>query len=231
MLPTRLLQSIDFRRPKKYQQAMLEAWKKFTSNRQLEPIVPPIIAASWKRCWGRVNPNTPLEFTRMGAEYLLASQTASFDLIAIARPMMEDVYQCIQASGTIILLTNPIGCVLDWVGDEEVIRIMEGWGAGIGSILAEEQIGTSSIGLALAERMPVQVAGWEHFVSQFHKTTGASAPIFDISGRLLGVIGILMPVDRYHNHSLGMIVAAARAIESQRQSDQLLIEQNSQLAE
>ena len=231
MLPTKIFRSIDFRRPKKYQQAMLEAWKKFTSSRQLDSIVPPVIAASWRRCWGRVNPNTSLEFTRMSAEYLLASQTASFDLIAIARPVMEDVYQCIQTSGTIILLTNPIGCVLDWVGDADITGIMEDWGAGIGSILAEEQIGTSSIGLALAERMPVQVAGWEHFVSQFHLTTGAAAPIFDISGRLLGVIGILMPVDRYHVHSLGMIVAAARAIESQRQSDQLLMEQNSQLAE
>src|SRR5262249_45205090 len=150
--------------PVNYQQAMRMAWKRFTANQELDPIVPPLIAASWQRCWGRVNPNNAMEFTRMGAEYMLASQTASFDLMAIARPVMEDVYQCLQNSGTAILLTNSIGCVLDWVGDDEIIQIMNGWGCGIGSILSEELIGTTSFGLALTERMPVQVAGREHFV-------------------------------------------------------------------
>ncbi|HSK65343.1 MAG TPA: sigma 54-interacting transcriptional regulator, partial [Anaerolineales bacterium] len=170
-------------------------------------------------------------FKRMGADYLLASQTASFDLIAIARPVMEDIYQCVQNSGTAMLLTNSIGCILDLMGDEEILRIMEEWGAGRGSILSEELIGTTSIGLALAERMPVQVAGTEHFVRQFHAATGAAAPIFDISGRLLGVLGLVMPVDRYHAHSLGLVAAAARAVENQHQSDLLMAEQNSQLAQ
>jgi transcriptional activator for dhaKLM operon len=217
--------------PENYQQKMLDAWKKFTHNQELDPLVSPLIVASWRRCWGHVNPNKSLEFTRMSADYLLASQTASFDLIAIARPVMEDVYQCIQDSGTAIILTNSIGCVLDLIGDDEVISIMNDWGAGIGSILSEELIGTTSIGLALTERMPVQVAGREHFVQQLHVSTGAAAPMFDISGRLLGVLGIVMPMDRYHIHSLGLVAAAARAIEGQRQSDFLLVEQNSQLAQ
>jgi transcriptional activator for dhaKLM operon len=225
------IQSNVFDTPNGYQRAMLEAWTRFTTNQQLETIVPPLIAASWQRCWGRVNPNNATEFTRMGAEYLLTSQTAGFDLMAIARPVMEDVYQCVQKSGTAILLTNSIGCVLDIVGDDEILKIMYGWGCGVGCILSEELIGTSSIGLALTERMPVQVAGREHFVQQFHVATGAAAPMFDISGRLLGVLGIVMPVERYHIHSLGLIAAAARAIESQRQSDLLLAEQNSQLGQ
>ena len=61
--------------------------------------------------------------------------------------------------------------------------------------------------------------------------TGAAAPIFDISGRLLGVLGLVMPVERYHIHSLGLVAAAARAVENQHQSDLLMAEQNSQLAQ
>ncbi|HEX9387148.1 MAG TPA: sigma 54-interacting transcriptional regulator [Anaerolineales bacterium] len=231
MEPVAAIQSSVSDMPNGYQQAMHEAWKRFTTNQQLDPIVPPLIAASWQRCWGKVNPNNTMEFTRMGSDYMLASQTASFDLIAIARPVMEDVYQCIQNSGTAILLTNSIGCVLDLVGDDEILKIMYGWGCGVGSILSEELIGTSSFGLALTERMPVQVAGREHFVHQFHIATGAAAPMFDISGRLLGVLGIVMPVERYHIHSLGLVAAAARAIENQRQSDVLFAEQNSQLGQ
>src|SRR6266508_3580660 len=117
------------------------------------------------------------------------------------------------------------------MGDEEILKIMYGWGCGVGSILSEELIGTSSFGLALTERMPVQVAGREHFVHQFHIATGAAAPMFDISGRLLGVLGIVMPVERYHIHFLGLVAAATRAIENQRQSDVLFAEQNSQLGQ
>lgn len=212
-----------------YQRAMKEAWKRFTTDQKLDPIVPPLIAASWRRCWGRVNPNSRMEFAKMGPDYLLASQTASFDLISIARPVMEDIYQCVQHSGSSIVLTNGIGCVLDVVGDDEITKTMNDWGIGVGSILSEEQIGTTSFGLALAERMPVQVAGREHFVQQFHVATGAAAPMFDVSGRLLGILGIVMPIERYHIHSLGLVAAAARAIESQRQSDVFLAEQNSQL--
>ena len=231
MEPAATIRSSISDAPDSYQQAILRAWKKFTTNQQLNPIVPPLIAASWQRCWGRVNPNNVMEFTRMGPEYMLASQTASFDLMAISRPVMEDIYQCVQKSGTAILLTNSIGCVLDLLGDDEILKIMYGWGCGVGSILSEELIGTSSFGLALTERMPVQVAGREHFVRQFHVATGAAAPMFDISGRLLGVLGIVMPAERYHIHSLGLVAAAARAIENQRQSDILFAEQNSQLGQ
>jgi transcriptional activator for dhaKLM operon len=229
--PSLTLQSNVFDTPQDYQQSILEAWKRFTTSQQLDPIVPPLIAASWRRSWGRVNPDKTVEFTRMGRDHLLAYQTASFDLMAIARPVMEDVYQCVQKSGTAILLTNSVGCILDVLGDEEIIKTMQGWGAGLGAILSEERVGTTSIGLALAERMPVQVAGHEHFVKQFHVATGAAAPIFDISGRLLGVLGLVMPMERYHTHSLGMVTAAARAVENQRQSDLLMAEQNSQLAQ
>ncbi len=167
----------------------------------------------------------------MGKGHLLASQTASFGLIAIARPVMEDIYQCVQNSGTAIILTNNVGCILDWVGDEDVIKIMEKWGIGLGTIFSEELVGTTSFGLALADRMPVQVTGKEHFIQQFHVASGAAAPVFDISGRLLGVLGLVMPADRYHAHSLGLVAAAARAVENQHQSDLLMAEQNGQLAQ
>jgi transcriptional activator for dhaKLM operon len=55
--------------------------------------------------------------------------------------------------------------------------------------------------------------------------------MFDMSGRLLGVLGMVMPVERYHIHSLGLVAAATRAIENQRQSDALFAEQNSQLSQ
>jgi transcriptional regulator of acetoin/glycerol metabolism len=231
MLPYGTTSTDPFLEPGEYQRAMQVAWNNFTDNQQLDAIVPPFVATSWRRCWGRVNPTSKIEFTNMSSDYVLASQTASFDLIAVARPVMEDVYQCVKNSGTVLVLTNNVGCVLDLLGDEEVLSIMKGWNAGVGSILSEELIGTSSFGLAITERMPVQVAGHEHFMRQFHIATGTAAPIFDMTGHLLGVLGQVMPINRYHIHSLGLVVGAARAIESQHQADVLMAEQTSQLAQ
>ncbi|PWH14638.1 MAG: hypothetical protein DDG60_07750 [Anaerolineae bacterium] len=213
------------------QHALKTAWEQFTRTQQIADNVPPIIAASWRRCWGKINPYQRVEFTRVDTSYLLAAQTASFDLMAVARPVLEDIYQCIQESGTTLILTNPVGCILDMISDSEIHPIVQAWGTQPGCILSEEFIGTTSFGLALTERMPVQVAGYEHFIAQFHQVTGAAAPIFDMSGHLLGVLGLVMPVEKYHVHSLGLVTAAARAIESQRQSEILLAEQNSQLAQ
>ncbi|GAB4487181.1 MAG: sigma-54-dependent Fis family transcriptional regulator [Anaerolineales bacterium] len=213
------------------QQSLQAAWQQFITTQKVDPCVPPIIAASWQRCWGKVNPTKKLEFTRMSSSYLLASQSASFDLIAIARPVLEDLYQCVQNSGTVLILTNNVGCILDLVGDSEMVEVMNRWAVGLGCLLSEELIGTTSFGLAMLERVPVQVAGCEHFSSQFHGVTGASAPIFDPIGHLLGTLGLVMPLEKYHMHSLGLVTAAARAIESQRQADVLLEEQNSQLAQ
>lgn len=218
-------------RPFHDQETLQTAWQQFITTQKVDPCVPPMIAGSWQRCWGKVNPNKKVEFTRMGSSYLLASQTASFELIAIARPVLEDVYQCVQNSGTVLILTNNVGCILDLVGDVEVIKTMEEWDVGLGCLLSEELIGTTSFGLALLERVPVQVAGCEHFARQFHIVTGAAAPIFDPTGHLLGTLGLVMPIEKYHMHSLGLVTAAARAIESQRQADVLLEEQNSQLAQ
>ncbi|MCK7519632.1 MAG: hypothetical protein MZV64_18860 [Ignavibacteriales bacterium] len=60
-------------------------------------------------------------------------------------------------------------------------------------------------------------------------TAQAAAPMFDISGRLLGVLRIVMPMDRYHIHSLGLLLCCTchRRAASVRF---LLVEQNSQLA-
>ena len=45
------------------------------------------------------------------------------------------------------------------------------------------------------------------------------------------VLGLVMPIERYHIHSLGLVAAAARAVENQHQSDLLMAEQNVQLAQ
>jgi transcriptional regulator of acetoin/glycerol metabolism len=214
-----------------YQNRILVAWHTFTNTKIVDPITPPVIATSWRRSWAHINPLQEIQFVNLSGSHLLSSQVAGFNLISIARPVIEDILQCSRQSGMAIILTNGAGCVLDMHCDPEMERQLFQWGISPGTILTEEQIGTNAIGLALITRMPVQVSGAEHYARQLHSMADAAAPIFDPSGVLLGVLSVIMQLDKNPRYALGLVNAGVRAIEGQHQADLLLAEQNNQLTQ
>jgi transcriptional regulator of acetoin/glycerol metabolism len=209
---------------------LYEAWHTFITRHIVLPQVRPIIATSWQRCWARVDPYALLKPPRLSDQHLFSMQVNHFELMAIARPVMEDIYQYIENSNSAVLFANSVGYLLDRVGDPGMLATLESLQIVPGALLAESELGTNAIGVALLEREPLQVVGYEHFSQTLHDFGWAAAPVFDISGKLLGALGIATRVSNFHPYALGLVVAGARAIEAQRQSDQLLEEQNSQLA-
>ena len=207
------------------------AWEKFIKTQTISDDIPAIIANSWRRSWARVNLSQGLNIPRLSPEHFISTQIASFDLISIARPIMEDAYQCVEHSNTAILLVNGAGYVLQMLGDREMIEKLNSLGIDQGTVLAEERVGTSALGLALIEQTPIQVVGAEHYWRGLHDLAGVAAPIFEPTGRSLGALGLFTLYENYHSHSFGLVTAIARAIEWQRQSDNLLAEQNSHLAQ
>lgn len=208
---------------------MRSAWETFVTRHQLQSIVPPMIAQSWKRCWPRLDPYQRPILTRLAADHLLSTQVANFELLSVARPIMEDIHQYIEKSDTVITLVNNAGYILDMLGDLNTLEIVRGIGIENGISLSENQIGTNAFALAILERIPVQVNGSEHYLEPFHQFAETAAPIFDLTGNPLGAFGLINLSHQIHPHSLGLVVAGARAIEGQRQSDHLLDEQNRQL--
>ena len=207
------------------------AWKDFVEQQTIQANISLTIANSWRRSWSRVDLKQPLKFTKLSTEHFLATQISNFDFISIARPVMEDAYQCVENSETVILLVNSAGYLLELLGDREMLKRLNELGIEQGVLLSEEHIGTNALGLALIEQIPIQVIGAEHYRPQFHSLAAAAAPIFDLSGQKIGVLGLFTSVKNYHQHSFGLIAMGAHTIEGQRQSDKLLAEQNSQLAE
>jgi len=206
-------------------------WERFTSRHELPSDISLLIAQSWERCQARLNPHQKVVLARLRGDSLLFAQVTNFELLSIACPIMEDIYQYIEGSNAVVILTNRAGCILDMLGDKPMVEFAQEHGIVKGSVLSEDQMGTNAIALAIIERVPVQVGGAEHYRRQFHAFSGAAAPIFDLSGNPLGALGVLNFAKDHHPHSLGLVVAGARAIEGQRQSDQLLGEYNSQLTE
>src|SRR5258708_562222 len=95
-----------------------------------------------------------------------------------------------------------------------------------GIYLNEGYIGTNAWAMALLESSPVQVIGPEHFLSYFHTLSSVAAPIYNLEGNPLGAIGLLERASSHTAQSLGIAVAAAKAIENQLQANLFVHEAN-----
>lgn len=205
-----------------YDQAKLKVlWKNFVRWGILSASeMDPAIVRSWLRCQkAGLDPTAIPNPSRYTVEELDQERQNCFDLIAIARPLMEDVYYFSGASKTVIYLTNQELYIIDLLGDPDLSGVLGEAGIGEGTCLTEESVGTSAAALALAEGMPAQVVGPEHFFGIWHFITDTAAPIYAPEGEIRGMIGVIT-LERYSQpHTLGLMMAISRAIENQLQAD------------
>jgi transcriptional activator for dhaKLM operon len=217
-----------------YDRAKLKtAWTSFVQTGRF-PSTPldPAVKRSWRVCRDAgLDPFSTPQLTYCETQDFEQRRQASFDLIAVARPFMEDVYQFSGERDMALYLTDETLCAVDWLGDSTLFAMLEEKGLRPGVNLQEEQVGTNAAAMALNEGIPVQVVGPEHFYRAFHFISGTAAPIHATTGRMLGVIGLVTLEENSHPHTLGIVMAAAKAIENQLQADQTLGEAHRHLGE
>ena len=92
------------------------SWRRFVEQGALDPQIDPLVAMSWRRCLRKHNPYTDGVLPRLSEDALQGLRVRQFDLIAIARPFMEDIYQCVEQSGHLVALLDATGCILDVLG-------------------------------------------------------------------------------------------------------------------
>ena len=136
------------------------------------------------------------------------------ELILIAAPFLSHLYDFVRGSSFFAILNDSEGCILDLFGDEEILSEARALKMIPGAYMDEENIGTNSMSLVLSEKMPVQVSGKDHFINAYHKWTCSAAPIKDSVGNIIGVIDLTSYSENVHPHTLGMVIAAAHAIEN-----------------
>lgn len=136
---------------------------------------------------------------------------ASF--IQIAEPFMDHVYNFVKGSGFFAILTDKDGCILSMIGDEEILEIAFSFEMVPGAFMDEKSIGTNAMGTALYEDKPVQLSAGEHYINAYHRWTCSGAPIHDVDGSIVGCLDLTGFSEGVHSHTLGMVVAAAHAIE------------------
>lgn len=215
------------------EQSLADAWKGFAEGGEVPSAgLDPAVVRSWRHCRDLgLDPCTPPPPVRCEEEELERRRYACFDLIAIARPFMEDIYQFAGESDMIVYLADDQLYMLEQLGDGALMGRMEELGFTAGVHLAEEQLGTNAASVALREGMPAQIAGAEHFFRPYHFLTDTATGFHAPSGKMMGVIGIVTLESNSNPHTLSIVMAAARAIENQLQAEESFFEAHRHLTE
>lgn len=195
----------------------------------IKATIDPIIFASWERCQHAFTDNSlhlSSSEQRKQRQVRLAQHS---NLISIAVPYMEDIHQFIEGVAIAVILTDHEGVVLSLEIDRSHVSQLRQIGMSIGEQWTEETIGTNAIGLSLITAMPTQVVGAEHFLQIFHDYGASAAPIHDEHGAIIGTIAIMTEAEDTGQAQLALVMATARAISNQLQSDLILQQANHRL--
>src|SRR5690349_11717158 len=121
----------------------------------------PSLAHSWNRCASR-EMRRSLEYplpSPLGVSALDFSSLKRY--LALARPIMEDVYQFVEGSPCLIAFADSDARLLEIIGDSALQEELDAIGWTMGMCWTEECAGTNGLALALLESFPMQVVGAE----------------------------------------------------------------------
>jgi len=193
------------------------AWNRFVATGEIDSSsVPSLISGSWIRCR-----NLGLDPRDQPSEVLLDKVDVerrvvrNRDLLNVALPIITELQALVKGSGFLTLITDKDGVVLEMLCDQRLRDAGLERNLTVGGVWSEEQAGTSAIALALRLGHAVQVVGAQHYFEKDHDLTCSAAPIVSPDGRPAGILNMSGPSAQAHPHTLGMVVAASKAITNQ----------------
>jgi len=194
-------------------------WKKFISGIPANQIDTTIVSETILQSWERSRKYGIDPFLRKINIVLKGPELDTLlgknaELIHTSEPFLDQLYQCIKGSRFVCTLCDHEGYILKIVGDEDIINNVKEGTFIVGALTSENSIGPNGIGAVLIQDKPIQVFATEHYCISFHKYTCSGAPIHDHEGNIIGVLNMTGPYLEANPHTLGMVVAAAHAIEN-----------------
>ncbi|MBI4591511.1 MAG: sigma 54-interacting transcriptional regulator [Candidatus Rokubacteria bacterium] len=186
-------------------------WKRFSTTGEYDPAkVRAFVGESWQRARSLgLDPLGAGPVLRLSGDAFQKKLRENSLLIRVAKPLMESLYPVLEKSSYWVVLYSPDGYILYRIGRPEDIRMLEMLGVFLGTCKREDVAGTTGFSLVSRLKAPVQIRGPEHYFEGWHIAFGSYAPILDPSGELIGAIGICSSTPGHHEHTLGMVMAAA----------------------
>jgi signal transduction histidine kinase len=193
-----------------------QIWYDYLSDGRLDRVRLPI-AESWSRSEvAGISPSRSRAPTMFADRREVRERWEAHPLEAAAPLIRRWLGRVADESEQLIVVSDAEGLLLWLDGDvrmrsaaADTMNFVEG------TLWNEAGAGTNAIGTALAADHPVQVHAAEHFSEMVHGWTCSAAPVHDPDdGRLLGVIDLTGLMTKAHPDSLGVALAAARAVEA-----------------
>lgn len=174
------------------------------------------ILRAWERCSAleldRDDIKGPIRYNAEDIDKLLEENK---ELIRISKPFMETLYSFVRGSGFVVMLTDNNACILNVIGDKEIINKPElSTDFEIGVIWQEQYAGNTAMSTALYEEESVQVLGDQHYCNRYKIWACSAAPIRK-DGKIIGTITARGYLKNTHPHTLGMVLGVAKSIENQ----------------
>jgi PAS domain S-box-containing protein len=155
------------------------------------------------------------EHVHLSAEELALQREKNKEFLEVAKTQIRELYRFVAGAGFVATIVEKDGYILEAIGDSPLIEHLQSVNCCPGYRWTERDVGTSSISLALARKIPVQVNDDEHYCKRGYGHTCSATPVFDENGELVGVISMSGKASQVHPHTLCMLITAARAIENQ----------------
>lgn len=173
------------------------------------------IVASWKRSkeFG-VDPVQVENDILTGGE-LKDRQGRLHDFFRTSNSLLERLYAHLKKTSFMLIVSDPDGYIVrSWADSPFIHRARKVW-LDAGANWHERVKGTNAIGVALAEKSPVSVVGKEHYCRENHFLTCYASPIYSPTGELLGILDVSGDARNHQSHTLGMVIAATQACQTQ----------------
>ena len=206
------------------QQLLISAWERFlVDDESLKRIIRPLVEDSWKRCQkADIDPGLGQAPMKAAGEHFESLRQRHASLRRAALPILQKANERLCGSNALILLTDPVGLILDVSGDLRAYDKAHDINLVEGGFWAESAAGTNAMGTALAIQQPVQIHGGEHFCEGIKRWTCSADVISDpYDGQPLGALDLSGLADTFEDRDLHFIIATAREIEAALTQDYL----------
>ncbi len=204
------------RLPDAHDQRLRQARQLFFDQGDLpDGLVDPVILRSWERCrrFGLGDANYAPAMDAMDRVALKTEQERNRLLLTQGRSIMEHVFEQIRDSGSMVILADSNGLLLETVGDPDFVSRADRVALLAGASWDENLRGTNAIGTALSEETSIAVLGSEHFLENNGFLTCCASPIFGPDGRLIGVLDISGDYRSHQRHTLGLVRLSSAIVE------------------
>jgi sigma-54 dependent transcriptional regulator, acetoin dehydrogenase operon transcriptional activator AcoR len=192
-----------------------QAWDKLITGQYIDKsLLRHEIALSWQRCLSsNVNPHASKN-ENIEKDYIKFEKQRC--LFEVALPHMQQLYELVKGKDYIAMLAAADGTLLHVFGDRKMYSTGESLNIVAGASCLETVLGTTSPGICLVQKLPLQVFKQEHYCQLYHTWCCSAAPLFDSQGELIGTLDLSNRDRELHPpYILDLVKMTARTIQAE----------------